>query len=102
MAQNTITIHEDAQEPTARLYGSGKMSAPLPQADLFDQDSDSTESDEEIDDSVLEDMHKLEESFAGISQKYRLVNRIGEGMYSPDRLRRQLICVRHVLNCVQG
>lgn len=102
MTQNIITIHEDAQESTARLHGSGKMSAPLSQAELFDQDSDSTESEDEIDDSVLDDMHKLEESFAGISQRYRLVNRIGEGMFSTARFQPQLICVRHLLDCVQG
>lgn len=102
MAQNTITIHEDAQDAMVQLHGSGKMSTPLPQADLFDQDSDSTESDEEIDDSVLEDMHKLEESFAGISQRYRLVNRIGEGTRAHVGFRHQLIYVRHLLNCVQG
>jgi hypothetical protein len=37
------------------------------------------EEDDDIDDSVVEDMRKLEESFKGISQKYRLINRIGEG-----------------------
>lgn len=37
------------------------------------------EDDEDIDDSVKEDMRKLEESFPGISDRFRLVNRIGEG-----------------------
>ena len=41
--------------------------------------SSDSESDEDVDESVLEDMRKLEESFAGISQQYRLINRIGEG-----------------------
>ena len=40
---------------------------------------DSDESEDEVDESVIEDMRKLEESFKGISQKYRLINRIGEG-----------------------
>ncbi|RMD40115.1 hypothetical protein DV735_g5015, partial [Chaetothyriales sp. CBS 134920] len=42
----------------------------------------STESAEETDESVLEDMRRLEENFAGISQKYRLIDRIGEGTFS--------------------
>lgn len=43
-------------------------------------DSDgSTDTDEDIDESVVEEMQKLEESFVGISRKYRLINRIGEG-----------------------
>lgn len=40
---------------------------------------DESESEDEVDESVVEDMRKLEESFKGISQKYRLINRIGEG-----------------------
>lgn len=38
-----------------------------------------SESEDEVDESVIEDMRKLEESFRGISRKYRLINRIGEG-----------------------
>lgn len=83
MSNNTITIHEDAPEATTRLRRSSKMPTPTSQIDLFDQDSDNSESDDEVDDSVLEDMRKLEENFAGISQKYRLVNRIGEGIRPP-------------------
>ena len=40
----------------------------------------SDESDDEIDESVAEDMQKFEESFKGISRRYRLINRIGEGL----------------------
>lgn len=36
--------------------------------------------DEDVDDSVREDMDKLEDSFPGVSDRFRLVNRIGEGM----------------------
>ncbi|CAI6335146.1 unnamed protein product [Periconia digitata] len=39
-------------------------------------------SDEEIDESVADDMARFEESFAGISKRYRLINRIGEGTFS--------------------
>jgi hypothetical protein len=41
-----------------------------------------SESEDEVDESVAEDMRKLEESFRGISRKYRLINRIGEGNMS--------------------
>lgn len=36
--------------------------------------------EEEVDESVREDMSKLEDTFPGISDRFRLVNRIGEGM----------------------
>ena len=43
------------------------------------QEQSDFEDDEDIDDSVKEDMRKLEDSFPGISDRFRLVNRIGEG-----------------------
>lgn len=36
--------------------------------------------EEEVDESVREDMNKLEDTFPGISDRFRLVNRIGEGL----------------------
>lgn len=36
--------------------------------------------EEEVDESVREDMNKLEDTFPGISDRFRLVNRIGEGI----------------------
>ena len=47
---------------------------------------DESESEDEVDESVIEDMRKLEESFKGISQKYRLINRIGEGEGTSDHV----------------
>jgi len=42
--------------------------------------SEDEDDDEEIDELVLEDMQKFEESFRGITKRYKLLNRIGEGM----------------------
>ncbi|KAF1848263.1 kinase-like protein [Cucurbitaria berberidis CBS 394.84] len=39
-------------------------------------------SDEEVEDSVQEDMARFEETFVGISKRFRLINRIGEGTFS--------------------
>jgi hypothetical protein len=38
-------------------------------------------SDEEVEESVAEDIARFEDSFAGINKRYRLINRIGEGEY---------------------
>lgn len=48
------------------------------------EESGGTASDEEeeIDDAVLDDMDKFEQSFKNISQRYHLLNRIGEGTFS--------------------
>lgn len=37
-------------------------------------------SDEEVEDAVQEDMARFEETFVGINKRFRLINRIGEGM----------------------
>jgi cell division control protein 7 len=37
------------------------------------------EDDEPVDPSVREDMKRLEDTFTGISKRFRLINRIGEG-----------------------
>jgi hypothetical protein len=42
-------------------------------------ESESDCEEEEVDESVREDMNKLEDTFPGISDRFRLVNRIGEG-----------------------
>jgi cell division control protein 7 len=39
----------------------------------------SDDSDEEVEESVLEDMARFKETFKGIDKRYRLINRIGEG-----------------------
>lgn len=64
-------------------------------ANIFKRDADTTEKtheldeegdenmeselDEKVDPSVREDMGKLESTFRGISKRFRLINRIGEG-----------------------
>lgn len=65
----------------------------------------SDESEEDVDDAVLEDIQNFEQSFRNISQRYRLINRIGEGMrisshYTLDHQAHH--SVRHVLDSIQG
>lgn len=51
---------------------SGKATKP-------EQPQEESDYEEEVDESVREDMDKLEDTFPGISDRFRLVNRIGEG-----------------------
>ncbi|KAJ5726466.1 uncharacterized protein N7483_007823 [Penicillium malachiteum] len=53
--------------------------APGGDGDYEDEEEDE---EEEVDELVREDMTKLENSFPGISERFRLVNRIGEGTFS--------------------
>lgn len=49
--------------------------------------SESSESEHEIDETVREDMIRLEETFMEIGMKFRMIDRIGEG-----------ICVRNIVD----
>ncbi|EAA62990.1 hypothetical protein AN3450.2 [Aspergillus nidulans FGSC A4] len=78
--QRTQTVSQlskyDRKSRTAANYGQ-LLEKP-------DQEHDHEEDDqeEEVDEVVLEDMKKLEDNFPGISDRFRLVNRIGEGTFS--------------------
>ncbi|KAE8148809.1 kinase-like domain-containing protein [Aspergillus avenaceus] len=51
-------------------------------ASVTGHEEDDLHDEEDVDDSVKEDMKKLEDTFPGISERFRLVNRIGEGTFS--------------------
>lgn len=83
-----VQIHED--QPA---YGKMKQEDCKDESENMDEGEDPTEesgythsdsSDDEndIEQSVLNDMYRLERSFNGISRRYRLMNRIGEGTFS--------------------
>ncbi|KAJ5922628.1 hypothetical protein N7516_010331 [Penicillium verrucosum] len=59
-------------------YSLAHDDEPVSQSDAH-QESDY---EEEVDESVRGDMRKLEDTFPGISDRFRLVNRIGEGTFS--------------------
>lgn len=77
-------IHRDdptRQSQTRRLQSI--VAEGIPTDSDHSRDVEETEAQdealEEVDESVKEDMRKLEETFTGISERYRLINRIGEG-----------------------
>lgn len=88
MAQTTSfpQKNHDKASHTAYNYSTVQATQPIQlveddEDDLDEEEAfdDYEEEEDTIDDSVAEDMKKLEESFKGISQQYRLINRIGEG-----------------------
>lgn len=84
MAQRAFTIHEEPEtEIEPQVMTRPPIESRKRDQGQVDDETDSAESegsDDEVDETVAEDMRRLEESFAGISKKYRLINRIGEGM----------------------
>lgn len=87
MAHAAIAIHEDEQYDlsTDQVEEEDMAQVVSEEGDSANGSmSEATEdTEDEVDESVVEDMRRLEESFKGISQKYRLINRIGEGI-TPD------------------
>ena len=86
MGYDAINIHEDAREHDYQAREHRKMQAvddsqvvSEGEGGSADESASGTDSEDEVDDSVMDDMRKLEETFQGISQRYKLVNRIGEG-----------------------
>ncbi len=112
MVQTALSSHQIHAKPSSKIYHYSAMEVPQPiqlleddKDDLEEEAFDEYEEDEDdIDDSVAEDMKKLEESFKGISQKYRLINRIGEGSFGPETEAptRKLTEFRHLLYSLQG
>ena len=86
MGQTSIAIHEDV---TARqdlgdsdheVMSDIDMNVPF--SDVYEEfEEEESDEEDEVDETVADDMHRLEQDFKGISQKYRLINRIGEGMF---------------------
>ena len=58
--------------------------------DEHSEASDSSTVSEQVDETVREDMIKLEESFEEHGMKFRLIDRIGEGIFSEIVLIRSL------------
>jgi cell division control protein 7 len=79
-------IHEDRPETDNRSHDE-QYALLDNEGDDQDQDEEqdpyseaSDESDGVVDDGVLEDMERLQDTFKGIKDRFRLINRIGEGL----------------------
>ena len=70
-----IDVHED---PIKAEDAEETMDESMDPLDESGQTLDT--SDEEVEDAGQEDMARFEETFVGISKRFRLINRIGEGM----------------------
>ncbi|KAK6579949.1 hypothetical protein PZA11_007657 [Diplocarpon coronariae] len=79
-----VPIHNDANDADEPIdeesHGMDKSRIERDAEDQSDASSDmSDESDGSVDEVVQEDMEKFQETFSGISSRFRLINRIGEG-----------------------
>jgi cell division control protein 7 len=77
--QQPVQIHQDECTDEEGDTVMDESMGPLDESGATVTDSE----DEEVEESVAEDIQKFEESFRNINKRFRLINRIGEGRYSP-------------------
>lgn len=98
-----IDVHEDDQKEEDVNSDLGESMDPLDESGHTVNSSD-----EEVEDAVAEDMARFEESFSGITKRFRLINRIGEGRFSDNAFQHAGShggahnTARNVLDCIQG
>ncbi|KAJ5930738.1 hypothetical protein N7466_006231 [Penicillium verhagenii] len=73
-------------QPATHKYASEEGDKRTTYSEMSQGVSDYEEEEEEVDETVREDMNKLEDTFPGISERFRLVNRIGEVYKAEDLL----------------
>jgi cell division control protein 7 len=83
-AKAPFEIHHDEMDPDESLEEEHEEMGESRAEEEGDDDAQhsdfSDESDMVIDPSVLEDMEKFQDTFKGIKERFRLINRIGEGI----------------------
>lgn len=73
-AAEPLSFHHNVKEEAEDEHMSDESGGPLDESGRTVDTSD-----EEVEDSVAEDIARFEDSFTGINKRYRLINRIGEG-----------------------
>ena len=78
MAAEPVMLHQDTpaydEEDTEEAMDESR--GPLEESGCTRSD----DSEEEVEASVADDILRFEQSFRNINQRYRLINRIGEGL----------------------
>ncbi|RDI81771.1 hypothetical protein Vi05172_g8260 [Venturia inaequalis] len=90
--QEPVQVHEDEGTDDEGDTVMDDSMGPLEESGATATDSEN----EEIEESVAEDMQKFEESFRNINKRFRLINRIGEGTFSTVYKAEDLHYDRHV------
>lgn len=82
-AKAPFEVHHDEIDPDESLEEEHEEMGESRAEEEEDEDAQhsdfSDESDMIVDPSVLDDMEKFQDTFKGIQDRFRLINRIGEG-----------------------
>ncbi|KAI9837858.1 MAG: hypothetical protein M1819_006792 [Sarea resinae] len=84
LGRDPFHIHQDRLEGEIYDHEEERRQFYLDEDDSQDEEGseNSDDSDDVVDESVAEDIKRFEQSFKGISNRFRLINRIGEGTFS--------------------
>lgn len=81
-ARRDISFKSDPPDPTKpRVEEEATVDSDIPSSYSAVSDNEDDASKDPVDEAVREDMKRLEETFTGISDRFRLINKIGEGIY---------------------
>lgn len=96
MPQKRVSDLENGRADSDNLEGDGSMNRDMSEVESHENggqdeigrtdENIDEEEDDGIDETVREDMKQLDDTFPGISQHFRLVNRIGEGRFKISEL----------------
>lgn len=82
-ARQDISFKSDPPVPSKPRVGDEiTVDSDISSSYLAVSDNEDDVPKEPVDEAVMEDMKRLEETFRGISDRFRLVNKIGEGTFS--------------------
>jgi len=77
-----VAVHEDVSAKHGDSTEVESESMEESMGPLEESGCTVSEDDEDVDEAVAEDIERFEASFKNITQRYRLINRIGEGTFS--------------------
>ncbi|KAK3618541.1 Cell division control protein 7 [Elasticomyces elasticus] len=77
-----MAVHEDVRPSDGTEEETDEMDEEMGPLDDSGGTVSDEEEQEEVDEAVAEDIARFEASFKNITQRYRLINRIGEGTFS--------------------
>ncbi|KAI9816570.1 MAG: hypothetical protein M1827_001702 [Pycnora praestabilis] len=88
LGEDPFTIHQDESELDAVLEEEYRQKLKYEDEDSRSEQGSESSDDSNciIDESVAEDIEKFAATFKGIEKRYRLINRIGEGLYDAPAL----------------
>jgi cell division control protein 7 len=95
-SQEPVVVHEDGPVHYGDSTEDDTEQMDESKGPLDESGATISDEEEDVDEAVLDDIQRFEESFKNISQRYRLINRIGEGTFSTVYKAEDLLYDRYI------